>query len=69
MFASELQEGELFLIQDHPMGPKIALVCEKQEERGVRVHLEGVEQAKALLDPNTEVLRIFEGEIVSETEL
>lgn len=63
MKALELEEGELFYIQDHPLGPKFALVCVKKDESGVRVHLEGFEQVQALLEPNTEVLRVFEVEI------
>lgn len=63
MIAADLEVGEVFFIQGHPAGPKLSLVFEKEEDRGMRVHLEGNEQVKALIEKDTEVLRIFEGEI------
>ena len=62
MQAFELDEGEVFFIKDHPLGPRVSLVCISKDERGVLVHLEGDETVKAVVQNDAEVLRIFEVE-------
>lgn len=60
MKAFELEKGQLFFLVDHPLGPKLALVCEEIDEEGVRIALEANKEIKAILDRNCDVLRIIE---------